>query len=850
MKLLKQIPFYLKLLFLLLQVAFIIVLQQNAHAQTPSAAFTANVQAGCVPLTVQFNNQSTGAASYVWDFGNGNTSTVTNPVIVFNNAGSFNVKLVVIGNSGLKDSLQKNSFITSVSKPVGSFTASNTSACPGSAISFTNTSTGYDSCVWDFGDGITSTQVNPVHNYTLSGNFSVTLICYNTSYGCSTTLTKQNYITINPKPVSAFYADTTTSCFVTTPFTFHASSQNNSSYLWHFGNGSTGTGANASHVYSASGNYSVTLVATTTNGCADTVVKNNYIHILPNLVPQPVANVSTGCAPLSVMFNAPSNGASASLWNFGDNTTGTNPYMAHTYGSSGSFTAQLTFTYPNGCSNTSLPLSINVDATPNTQFTVGNVIGCAPLTVSPVAPVNSNTSYVWDFGNGDTSIQTNPVYTYTTAGNYLLSLTATSANGCSAQYTHTTTVQVKGPVAAFTPNKYTGCDPLIVSFDNNTTNGISYIWDFGDGITSTDVNPVHQFTGAGSYFVKLIATDINGCKDTVVDATPFQVSSSVTAFNPPQPVTGCAPFTVNFADSSGAVSWLWNFGDGATSTLANPSHTYTEPGTYTVSLATQSNGVGCSQNISNFSTYHIGGGHSVFSHTQTICPPYIGTFTDSTVGAVAWIWNFGDGSTSTQQHPVHVYNNGGHYNVTLTTTFADGCQSSVTHNYAMNFDMLSANVIAVCTDSLPPFNVQFNANTSGATAWAWSFGDGDSAYVENPQHTFTGIGPYTVTLTLSNDSCSYTYTWPPLSLGMGTLPLDTTANDGGTQTTHTGCPPYTMFFNNPVFGAVSSLWFFGDSTSSIDENPVHTYYLPGTYDVTLVTTKANGEWTRYLFLQL
>lgn len=840
MKLLKQIPFYLKLLFVLLQVAFILVLQNNAHAQTPFAAFTANVQAGCVPLTVQFNNQSTGGASYVWDFGNGNTSTVTNPVIVFNNAGSFNVKLVAISSSGLKDSLQKNSFINTVSKPVVTFSASNTSACPGTSISFTNTSTGFDSCVWDFGDGITSTQINPIHNYTLSGNFSVTLICYNTNFGCSTTLTKQNYITINPKPVSIFYADTTTSCFVTNPITFHASSPNTSSYQWNFGDGSNGTGANTSHVYTTSGNYTVTLISTTSNGCADTVVRNNYIHILSNPKPQPVASVTTGCAPLYVLYNAPTNGASSSLWNFGDGTTGANPYMAHTYMSSGNYSAQLTFTYPNGCANSSDPVSINVDITPNAQFTVGSVISCAPITVSPIAPANSNTNFVWDFGNGDSSIQTNPTYTYNIPGNYSLSLTATSANGCSSHYTYTTSVQVKGPSAAFTPNKYSGCDPLIVSFDNNTSNGISYLWDFGDGTTSTNVNPTHQFTGAGSYFVKLIATDLNGCKDTIIDTTPIQVNSNATVFNPPQPVTGCAPFTVNFADSSGAVSWLWNFGDGATSNLSNPSHTYTEPGTYTVSLSTQSNGVGCSQNISNFSTYHIGGGHSVFSHTQTICPPYIGTFTDSTVGAVAWLWNFGDGATSTQQHPVHVYNNSGHYNVTLTTTFADGCQSSVTHNYAMNFDMLSANVIAVCTDSLPPFNVQFNANTSGATAWAWSFGDGDSSFVENPLHTFTGIGPYTVTLTLSNDSCSYTYTWPPLSLGMGMLPLDSTGNNGGTQTTHTGCPPYTMFFNNPVFGAVNSLWFFGDSTTSTDENPVHTYYLPGTYDITLITTKGNG----------
>lgn len=842
MKLLKQIPFYIKLLFALLQIVFILVPQQNAHAQIPSAAFTANVQAGCIPLTVQFNNQSAGASNYIWDFGNGNTSTVHNPVIVFNNSGSFNVKLVAISSSGIRDSVQKNSFITTVSKPHVSFTTTNTSACPGSTISFTNTSTFFDSCVWDFGDGITSNQFNPSHVYSLSGNFTVTLICYNSTYGCSSTLTKQNHIIIHSIPAASFYADTTTSCFAAIPFSFHATAQNSSTFLWSFGDASTATGTNTNHTYASSGNYSVTLIATTANGCTDTVVKNNYIHVLSNPIPQPVVDDTSGCAPHSVVFNAPTNGAVSSLWNFGDNTYGTNPYTSHTYSSSGTYHAQLTFTYANGCSNTSAPVSLFVDATPSAQFTVGNVIGCAPLTILPVISTsNNNTTYVWDFGNGDSSLQANTSYTYTTAGNYLLSLTANSSNGCSAQYTYTTTVQVKGPVASFLPNKYSGCDPLVVSFDNNTSNGISYVWDFGDGDTSTAVNPLHQFVGAGSYFVKLIATDINGCKDTVTDINPFQVSSNVTAFNPPQPVTGCAPFTVNFADSSGAVSWLWNFGDGSTSTLSSPTHTYVDPGTYVVSLSTKSNGIGCSQNISNFSTYHIGGGQSVFSHTQTICPPYIGTFTDSTPGAVAWLWSFGDGTTSTQQHPIHIYNSSGHYNVTLTTTFADACQSSVTHNYAMNFDMLSANVVATCYDSMPPFNVQFNANTSGATAWAWSFGDGDSAFTENPQHVFSGTGPFTVTLTLSNGSCSYTYTWPPLSLGMGMLPLDSTNVNGGSQTTHTGCPPYTMFFNNPVFGAVNSLWFFGDSTSSNLTNPVHTYYLPGTYNVTLITTKGNGS---------
>ncbi|MEZ5067606.1 MAG: PKD domain-containing protein [Bacteroidia bacterium] len=139
------------------------------------------------------------------------SSTLPSPVITFNNAGNYTVKLVAQNASGA-DSVILSNLIQVSNKPTVQFSASKTSACMNELISFSNQSAGYDSCEWDFGDGVTSKVNNPSHSYSLAGSFSVALILYKGGSACTATLTKNNYITIHALPVITATVDTIATC--------------------------------------------------------------------------------------------------------------------------------------------------------------------------------------------------------------------------------------------------------------------------------------------------------------------------------------------------------------------------------------------------------------------------------------------------------------------------------------------------------------------------------------------------------------------------------------------------------------------------------------------------------------
>lgn len=834
---------YLKRLsnILLLHAVIFLIAPEFVHAQNVNASFSSDRQSGCSPLTVQFINTSSNATSYLWDFGNGATSVLANPVIVFNNTGSYTVKLIAYGTNGSIDSVANSNYISVNANPVANFTGANLSGCAGTIVSFTNQSAAYDSCVWDFGDGVTSAVQNPSHVYNTSGSYAVTLVVYNTAYGCQASITKPAYVSILPSPVISVTVDTTYTCNASHTFQFAAASPVSATYTWSFGDGTFANGANTNHIYNTSGNYTVTVTAVSTSGCTDTLSISNYIHVLSN--PQPVITLSDsiGCAPLVITFAGIASSVNTWQWNFGDATGSAIQNPLHTYSVTGNFNTSLVVTYANGCSNTSAMHSVAINNTPNATFTLSSLQGCKPLNVQFTQQQTSGASFTWDFGDGNSTSSINPSHLYTQQGVFYPALTATSANGCTATYTYPYAIRPGGPQAAFAVDIRNGCTPLTVNFSNQSTNAVQGSWNFGDGTTSSLTNPSHIYTATGNYFTTLIVTDANGCRDTLTDIQAIQVGGSTNGFNSPSTIYGCAPYAVSMYDSSNSSSWLWHFGDGDSATVNNPTHTYTTAGTYVVSLQTQSAGNGCSQYISNFNTYVIGGGEPQFTYQQTICPPYIGYFQDSSLNAVAWLWHFGDGTTSTLQNPVHNYSSPGHYNVTLTITTADGCTSTATHNYAMNFSVLGAAVTAQCNDSVPPYNVQFYANSSGATQWLWTFGDGDSSSLENPMHPYLTPGPFTITLTVSNDTCTYTYTFPPIEIGFGSTDMDSLIDSTNVQPMQSGCPPFTVNFHNPVLNSASWNWNFGDGFTSTLEHPVHTYQQPGLYSVTLYATLPNGN---------
>lgn len=255
-----------------------------------------------------------------------------------------------------------------------------------------------------------------------------------------------------------------------------------------------------------------------------------------------------------------------------------------------------------------------------------------------------------------------------------------------------TTLPILIPTAAFTAIPTSGTASLNVNFtDQSTNNPTSWAWDFGDGGNSTQQNPSHIYQNAGSYTVQLIATNSHG-SDTETKNNYIQVSQAgdapVAAFTA-NPTSGTAPLNVNFTDQStnNPTSWQWNFGDGGNSTQQNPSHTYQNAGSYTVQLIATNSLGSDTETKNNYITVTSGGGSdapvAAFTGNPTSgTAPLTVSFTDqSTNNPTIWQWDFGDGTTSTQQNPSKTFSAPGNYTVKLTSSNSYGSDTHVKNNY-------------------------------------------------------------------------------------------------------------------------------------------------------------------------
>lgn len=828
------------LVVLSLMFAMLLSVAGSVYGQSPIASFSVPSAQGCVPFNVQFTNTSSNAISYQWNFGNGNTSVVANPGNVFTLPGVYNVSLTASSANGLSSTTSAQ--ITVNPKPVANFSVSLNSGCQGAQVfDFQNQSTLFDSCVWDFGDGTTSNLLNPQHIYNIPGTFSVTLVVYSIQYGCSNLIVRNNLITIYPSPSAILTVNDTSSCDKQFLFQFGSQILNASSWVWDFGDNITSNFQNPSHVFADTGYFQVQLNMTSSFGCSSSSVLSSKIHLKWNPIPNVVISDDTGCKPhlVSLITNYYAN--SLYSWDLGNGVTNTGSTVYYSYPDSGLFPITLNVNYSSGCQQTVSAGPIYVLPKPNFAFWMTNITGCAPLVVQCVNQSAGTYSWLWDFGDGTTSTQMAPSHVYINQGIYSVNLTGTSSNGCTYSYTQGLKVSVLSPEAALSTDVTSGCPPLMVNFTNNSIRAVSYLWDFGDGTTSNQIHPSHVYNTSGNYNVKLIASDASGCTDTLIIVNKIIVASAVVSYQTPPIVNACAPYAVNFSDASGASSFLWDFGDGTTSSAANPYHVYTNPGVYTVSLTTWMPNGGCEQYIQNFQTFNIDGAYPGFTYTVSPCPPYEVFFTDTSLNASSWQWSFGDGGNSSLQNPSHIYPGPGMYSIRLICTTPSGCNTTLNATNAVVITGLGAHGTSFTTDTVAPINVQFAANSTGATWWLWTFGDGGTSTLENPTHVYQSLGPFTITLTIGNDSCQYTYNYPPITFGPNT------GSGGGlgggvppTPPRVYHCAPFTVSFTNPDPSAIGWLWNFGDGNTSNSPSPTHAYTDSGAFVTSLYLYYSGG----------
>ena len=320
------------------------------------------------------------------------------------------------------------------------------------------------------------------------------------------------------------------------------------------------------------------------------------------------------------------------------------------------------------------------------------------------------------------------------------------------------------------------------------------------------------------------------------------------------PVSGSAPLSVQFTDLSegSPTSWLWSFGDGGSSPQKNPAYTYNNEGIYDVILTTKNAfGQSTSQRVKYIRVGQEPTPNFIASPLLDP-PPHEVQFTDLSDGSpTSWEWVFGDGVTSTEKNPRHIYAQSGRYDVLLRVSNVVGTSDRIKEQYIAVGHPPTAEIKASATTGNAPLSISFtDISLNTPTSWLWSFGDGGSSTEQNPIHTYTSSGTYEVSLTVNNLFGDDTDTLqtdivilPPVTV-FPTIPPTQSPGPGPS-----GPPPIANFTGSPQIGEApltvrftdTSIggptwwrWDFGDGLLSGEMSPAHTYSSPGTYTVTLI----------------
>ena len=565
--------------------------------ESPFADFSFDIT--CPDTAVTFTNLTsipTGSViGYEWFFGDGTSSTQTNPVKTFPRGGPFDVMLVATANTGCTDTIVKS--VNPDSVIVADFNFDNN--CLNQTTTFNNLSFSTNGTIisyeWDFGDGNSSNLENPSHTFTAQGDYDVSLII-TSDIGCVDTIIKQ--VSINPPPTADFSVDDACPGAVVNFDNLSVSQAKDVEYFWNFGDGTNSSDFEPTKSYEHPGTYLVTLTVINDGGCFHDTSKNITVF------PEPVSDFTVGspvCLNSNISFTNNSSISTGSIfqfeWDFGDGSTSSQSNPNHTYLQADTFDVSLIVTSNNGCKDTSTQ-KVVILPDPVASFSFSNACPGSDMNFLNLSTSSiPNPTYFWDFGDGTSSTDFEPNKTFANPGTYVVNLTI-DQNGCVDDTSITITV-LDAPLADFTTSNL-NCVDRTVSFTNTSTipSGRinSYYWDFGDGSSSSNENPSHDYTASGTYTIMLVAGSPNGCKDTLrrdIEVSVAPIANFTTS-------STCAGEEISFMDSTVTsdriISYFIDYGDGNTSNTVNSTHTYQQIGTYTIKYKVTTE-FGCADSI-------------------------------------------------------------------------------------------------------------------------------------------------------------------------------------------------------------------------------------------------------------
>jgi PKD repeat protein len=871
----------------------------------PQASFTMPQHSSCGPYTVAFNNTSSVGGcqgdSYDWvisyqdpqgcatgsgagySFVNGTTSASASPSVLFSKAGRYIIRLNVRGTNapyGCPVAVASDTFYVKappvVTIPPLNTICINNSIAP-SATVVTCYAPGPFSYNWTFTNGnpATSTSLSPGSiQYSNPGTYPVQLIVVDSS--CMTSDTAVQNIAVVPLPTAEGGSNVSFCSGGSAPLGM--SPVNGVSYQW-----SPTQGLNNPNI----ANPTVGLFYT---GAADDTTYTYYVtaslgancnsndSVKVTVKRKPVISVSPSSAQICVNNNVQLAASGADNYSWTPAASLNNPNIATVIASPVTTTTYTaTGTLTNGCSNTR---NVVVTVRPNSvaSFIAPDTVKCAPVNINILItnipfPAGNGT-YNWYANNVLISSNTTgavPSFVLSTPGQAtIINLVTISQWGCLSDSMQKTFHTVPSVTAAFTKDIDSSCGPVVVNYINTSSilsGTIQYFWNFGNGVTSTAIQP-----GSISYqpspnftdtFYRSVLKAYNGC-DTSYFRDSVKVFARTKARFSVDTTRGCSPFTLHISNTSlgNNFKYYWDFGDGTTDTttvLSNFTHNYNTGTvtTYPVRLISE-NQCGRDTQVINIvvTPNEIQPFISIYGNQLSGCAPHLATFVNSTIGATQLKWNFGDGSpiviTPNSQNTVtHLYTSQG--NFTVNIELLNDCSDTIIQKFISVFEPPAANFSVnpqtICTSQ----SITVSNSSTNANAYEWFWDDGSSSSFVNGQHVYNNAGTYNIKL-VANKVNPNGFTCTDTIVKQVNVINKTLAQINVAP--GKPCVPYAL---NLSSGAVPSYctvqWVIYDNNStpavtmSAGLTASHLYTVPGDYTVKLIvrSTPNCADSTTYSF---
>lgn len=556
-------------------------------------------------------------------------------------------------------------------------------------------------------------------------------------------------VMVSPLPVPDFsFANACSGVLI--PFT--NLTPGNNTYAWDYGDGTGNNVTNSNHTFSNSGNYTVTMTATNSSGCSNTVSHPLTVYA------RPVANfqvADTICLMDQVAFANLTQNTQGSIvnytWNFNGLGTSNLANPVFSQFPTGAHPVSLKVLNSAGCSD-SISKVLMVRDKPIAGFEFQNACLGLPIAFSNTSfGGNAQVSYNWNFGDSQGSTLTNPVHTYAASGNYNVSLIVSNSYQCADTLVLPLNV-FNQPQIDFTANNVCMGDTTFFTPTVTGVTGYAANWSFGDGFSDTSHMASHVYGNYGDFQVQFTVASDSGCVQ--------QITKNVKVYALPNAVfnvqNACALDSMVFMNYSsiptGSITASWDLGNNVTSTDWSPVNAYSAEGVYPIRLAVMSN-FGCADTV--HSTLTIFDKPQAIFTASNVCYGVPVSFTNNSVviyGSISNVlWDFGDNSNSTIYNPQKEYLNNGSYNVSLIVQSSNGCSDTVVQTILV-YDAPIANFTAYnsCLGNQTTFD-NTTMLDNGSFSSVWHFGDGNSSTQFAPQYLYEDAGIYMAKLVVTTD---------------------------------------------------------------------------------------------------